>query len=438
MNRSTIEQSKYLEVICVVLMLLVSDGVRSALNPAIAQTINISSYIFVALLIIISALNGKLRTSLLYAITRDPVLLLLIALALLSFCWSGSPSDTWNFGRTLLRSLVFGAYLAARFSLRGQMYLMGATLFFTTIASFFASVIPPYVGIRTIESETVWLGIYAHKQFLARAMAVAVITFISIAVTAKSGRYRVLWGISALLAFYILLMSGGRSALVTLVFCLCLFPFYYLLKLDHRVRLAVLLITLFVTAVSIFFIWINLDTILTDVLGKDAQFNGRTPLWASVIERGLERPWFGYGYRGFWNTPEAFSAVNDAWTFDALQKGAIHAHSIFVEIFLQLGFVGLFIFLLSYGSVTLRLLYLLFQSPKIENFWMLQTVVASFILQSTEVPITLSPNIFLWLFYISFCFSSVLEIERFKRWQQKVAASRVWQPPSLIGRKSVS
>jgi exopolysaccharide production protein ExoQ len=404
-----------LEVGIVIVLIFISEAILISFSENNYKTVtNITTYILI--FIVVGLFFRKPRsTGLGYIMTRDKVLLFLIGLALVSIVWSTSPVTTWDYGKTLLRSLLFGAYLTARFSVRDQMYMMATALAIAALLSLLTCVIPPNPGIHYINDQYAWRGIYGHKQYLARAMTVATLSFILVGVLKP--RLRLLLWVGTLLPIYLVVQSTGRTAMVTLVFCLSLIPLYGLLKQDYRVRTATLIVTGLTVAIGGIFLAANFETFIVDILGKSLDFNGRTPLWTSVLEKGLERPWLGYGYYGFWSTPEAYSVINEPWTLRALQRGTLHAHSIFVDLFLQLGIVGLVAFVLSYITLIYRLIRLLILSPKIEYFWMLQITVLGLISQSTEVPVTLSFNVFLWIFYISICNSSVLELERFKRAQ---------------------
>jgi exopolysaccharide production protein ExoQ len=407
-----------LEIGVVILLLFMSDAILPfVVDTPLKPILNIIIYILVVILLGLFFCKPRI-TGLFYALTRDKVLLLLIGLAIASIVWSTNPGLTWDYGKTLVRSLLFGAYLSARFSVRDQMYLVAAALSLAICASLISSFIPPTYGMQYINDEYAFRGIYAHKQYLARAMTAASISFILIGLVKP--RLRLLIWFFSVLAVFLTFLSTGRSAIVTLVVCMSLLPFYGLLKQDYRIRTAILIVTGLVISIGTIFLATNLQTFVVDILGKSTDFNGRTPLWISVLEKGFERPWFGYGYYGFWSTPEAYSAINEPWTFDALRRGMLHAHSIFVDIFLQLGIVGLVVFALSYITLIVRLIRLLMQSPKIEFFWMLQITIMGLILQSTEVPVTLAFNVFLWILYISTCCSSVLELERLQRVQATV------------------
>lgn len=77
-----------------------------------------------------------------------------------------------------------------------------------------------------------------------------------------------------------------------------------------------------------------------DLLGKSADLTGRTETWAKVWELVTERPWFGWGWVGYWPTwVEPFEGLD-------VKAGmpVPSAHNAWLDVWLQLGFVGVLVF----------------------------------------------------------------------------------------------
>ena len=76
---------------------------------------------------------------------------------------------------------------------------------------------------------------------------------------------------------------------------------------------------------------------VSGMLGRNQTLTGRTEIWAILVPYALERPILGYGYGGFWT--------------DAIrQLTSSHAHNGYLDIILNLGFVGLFLFSMVFIS----------------------------------------------------------------------------------------
>jgi len=86
---------------------------------------------------------------------------------------------------------------------------------------------------------------------------------------------------------------------------------------------------------------------LVSLLGRDITFTGRTDIWAVLVPIAWRHPLFGLGYGGFWvNPPVPWAWLNES-------------HNGYLEVFLELGIVGLFLllgFLFSFCSNAQRAL----------------------------------------------------------------------------------
>jgi exopolysaccharide production protein ExoQ len=91
-----------------------------------------------------------------------------------------------------------------------------------------------------------------------------------------------------------------------------------------------------------FVVYQNVD-LLTGVLGKDATFSGRTRIWSAVLTSISKRPLLGYGYGGFWRGLSGESGN----VISSVGFGVPHAHSGYLNIWLQIGAIGLGMFLAS-------------------------------------------------------------------------------------------
>lgn len=80
---------------------------------------------------------------------------------------------------------------------------------------------------------------------------------------------------------------------------------------------------------------------------------GRLRLWRHLSKKIQDRPWLGYGIGGFWRGMHGPSA--DIWKLEPWRPP--HAHNGFIDVWLDLGAIGLSVLLLSitaavFGSIT--------------------------------------------------------------------------------------
>ncbi len=81
------------------------------------------------------------------------------------------------------------------------------------------------------------------------------------------------------------------------------------------------------------------DVVLLGMLGRDPTLTGRSELWHDCLQIGMQHPILGAGYMGFWTDDNIIQiAINNT-------NAPTEAHSGYLEIFLNLGIVGLVLFL---------------------------------------------------------------------------------------------
>jgi O-antigen ligase len=97
-------------------------------------------------------------------------------------------------------------------------------------------------------------------------------------------------------------------------------------------------------------------------LGKSEDLTGRIGIWEKVIALAVERPVFGWGWISFW--------VPWAPPFDHLvfRDGVrqLHAHNAWIDLWLQLGIIGVLVFAALFVSTFIRSWSLAIDRPQLE------------------------------------------------------------------------
>lgn len=394
---------KRLESILVVVLLLVSEANLPSTASAIVK---VASYGVVGFLLLRQP-PGRLA----YVATRDWSLLLLTTFAITSLFWSENPLETADQIKALIRTMLLGIYLATRYPLRQQLQLLAWTLGIAAIMSVIVSVALPAYGTSVANNLFVWQGIFAHKQYLARAMTVAAVTFLLLVMENKN--YRWLKVAFLIIALGLIWMSTSRTGIGFFVLSIFLIPLHKIFRQPFKVREIIILLMLLIFGGIAILIIGNLETIVVDIMNKNLEFNGRTPLWERCIELGLKRPWLGYGYAGFWSSPVSLEVGRGGFWIGG-ELGKAHAHNGFIDIFLDLGLVGLALVLLNFFSTLLRILKLLFITREVEVLWCFQMLILMFCFNIFELN-TILVSSFLWIFYISISLSTVIEYEKIQK-----------------------
>jgi O-antigen ligase len=97
-----------------------------------------------------------------------------------------------------------------------------------------------------------------------------------------------------------------------------------------------------------------------ELLGKSADLTGRIDIWAEVTSLAERRPWFGWGYSSPW--------LPGAVPFDEpiIRNGVeqLQAHNAWLDVWLQLGIVGVVLFAAVVVSVLWRSWFIAIDRPR--------------------------------------------------------------------------
>lgn len=371
--------------------------------PLPVSSIQPLSYLFIAFLL---ALHWK---RICWISTKDIPLLLLLGLSLASLFWSVSPQSTLNSNRATLRMILFGAYLATRYSIKEQMKLYTWVFGITAILGVIVAGIPGYgYGGST------FVGIFAYKNSLAYCMVLAAITFLLVALEERKSNW-LIW-ILFCLAIFSIIFAKSSAGLVCLLILLPLILLYQIIKLNYKLKAILLCLAFILLGIMVTIVLANMETLLVDILGETAEFNGRTPIWTLVIERLTEeRPLLGYGTAAFWKSNAGLFVISNTWAGrDLLVKGSFNFHSSYILILANIGFLGLFLYAISLLTTLIRVIVLLISTKKIEFFWCFQLMIFLLLAGFADQQVCVLTNNSYCTIYVSICLSTAVEWRRIK------------------------
>ncbi|WP_315790181.1 O-antigen ligase family protein [Fischerella sp. JS2] len=373
--------------------------------PLIVNLVSILIYLFLFFVILG---RGK---RFFYVATRDISLLFLLSLAIASLFWSNNPESTAYQLRFILRSSLFGVYLAMQYRPREQITLLSWTAGISMILSLVSVFLFPSIGTGLFEDKLSWIGIYSHKQIFGRQLGLFALIFVVRYLDKNSNNLSAILGF--ILVSFLAFKSNSKTAWLMIIFSLFIVLLYKINK-QRKIRLLMFLFFSLLAIITVSLLTANLKFIVVDLLGKNLEFNGRTPLWILSIERGLEQPWLGYGYAGFWGSSVGDYVIKNTWagSHEDFYRSAtsFHAHNGYIDLFLQLGLIGLLIFLVNLFMTLKRVIILFIYTRAIEYAWMLQ-FIALFCLLNFSDSCILLVNTF-WVVYVSISLSSAIEFKR--------------------------
>ncbi|HET7481213.1 MAG TPA: O-antigen ligase [Rubrobacteraceae bacterium] len=329
---------------------------------------------------------------------KDRLLLLLTVVALASVLWAVSPEVTERRSVALIGSTLFGIYLASRFSLSEMLRLLAWAMGIAVVLSLLFVLALPSYGISGASlTQGDWQGIFGQKNTLGKNMALSITVFLILAMSSRSHRWIALSGIG--LSSVLLLFSHSTTSLVVAVSIICLVPFFRGLRWKRTLAVSLVILTILLS--GSFAIWfVSNPQIVLGALGKDTTLTGRTVLWSAVLKAIHERPWLGYGYSSFWLGWEYPSA--DVWL--ATRGNYYDSHNGILDLWLQLGFLGICIFALNFLRALLRAVAWVRATVTAEGIWPLAFLSFMLLSNLTEGTI-LQQNNLSWILYVATVFS---------------------------------
>jgi len=269
---------------------------------------------------------------------RTLLLWVLVGWALLSTAWSVIPEITLLRGLSVLVAGLYGLLLAVRYKPDTVLHIMGVALAIVVIASLMAALTFPEWAVMTGMHQGAWRGVLFHKNALGRISTLALIVFWTI-MQRERGKKRLGWLLLIAAAGVNIISSRSATGLILALITIAAWCVLQIWKhLPRLLRPAIGSLALAVALPATLVLPGYLEAIL-GFFGKDLTLTGRILLWRALIPVILKRPLLGYGYGAFWQGDagpayQVWAAVGWEWP---------HAHNGFIDLWLEMGFVGVFV-----------------------------------------------------------------------------------------------
>jgi exopolysaccharide production protein ExoQ len=290
-------------------------------------------------------------------------LLAFAALTTVSIAWSAYPSSSAVGIVATLLTLVSAVSFAISYSwaefIRALGLALRVILGISIVFELFVSLVvrrpilpfwSPYDDDGTLAKSLYWSrdllldggkiqGIVGNSALLGFVALLALIVF---AVQLAAGSTR-RWRTVAWLALAALTVYLTRSATITLalvaVIAVALAVLLIRSARTSRARVGFYALIVAVVAALVVIVVVARDSVLA-AMGKQPDLTGRTDIWDSVIGLAVQRPVFGWGWVSYW-TPWGEPLNTLAF------EGGVHqyqAHNAWLDVWLQVGIVGLTVF----------------------------------------------------------------------------------------------
>jgi O-antigen ligase len=333
-------------------------------------------------------------------VSRDVWILPLIGLAVVSVFWSEFPSMTFRRSFALIGTSAFGVYFATRYTIHQQLRLLGWMFGIAVILSFIFILFFPNYGVSSGIHAGAWRGIWNHKNGLAQKMAIGANVLLILSLSEKEKPW-ILWG---LLLGAVMLEVNARSTagLVSMGFAMIIIPVVQTLRWQSRFLLPAIITLFAISGLSLILLAYGAESFLA-FFGENNTLTGRTEFWPLIIAEIQERPLLGYGYESFWeggfNGPAADIAYATMGRYTPT-----HAHNGFLQLWLHLGFVGVWMFVVGLWTTILRAIAFIRVEHSFEAIFPL-LYCCLIILFNLSESVVLEYNQIAWVIYIAMALS---------------------------------
>ncbi len=326
-----------------------------------------------------------------HRVRRLPVsigLMLLVPYLIISLTWSYQPDITQyrleEHVLLMLAVLLLAGVMAVRDFLDG--ILLGGRI--VLVASLIATAVSPETRTHQALDGGLpidgWHGLFFHKNEMAPFLIFLLVTVL---VFDRPG-----WAKSLTIAGIGVLLIGSQSATGMTAAMLAVALHWWFstyLRQEGRWTTGYVVTSLALGLCALFAVLASLASLLS-AAGKDLTFTGRTEIWTASLDFISREPWLGYGMGGvFWGGGEVAPSATTAALWRAIGFDVPHAHSGALDLMLQLGLVGLLLFLLVLAANVVSGARLLQRTPPL-GLWMLTMTVVQLWMSLSE-PVFLGP-----------------------------------------------
>lgn len=263
----------------------------------------------------------------------------IIGWAILSVFWSQAPALTIRRSATLVLATLYGLLLAIRYPPATVLRLIGSAMAIIVVSSLIAIGLGAPGAIMGHPHPGAWQGIMYHKNALGRICVLALIVF-GVLMYQTTMPWRIGWGV--LIAGCVGLIVGAQSATAVVILVIIILAWMVLIPFSmasRREQFQMTMISLGIAAPTGYLLWSYSEDI-AQLLNRDLALTNRLPLWQTLLPIGWKQALTGYGFGAFWTDPSRMMDVDIA-LMRLRFWWAVHAHNGYLDVWLEMGMVGL-------------------------------------------------------------------------------------------------
>ena len=323
---------------------------------------------------------------------RSPLLVALLLLTAASWFWSVDPSATIRRFVALGFTTLGGVALAARFRWPTLTEVCAATFAALAVASVVVALVKPEWGRMSDLFPGAWRGLWLEKNNLGGNMTVGFGFCAAAAALVPQRRW--MWAAFALLCMGLVAVSTSKTALVVLALMIGCLVFVWLVRRGPAIGVAMAWLAVVGVTLAICIGLFAADAVF-DFLGKDATLTGRTEIWDAIVRVMEGHAWTGFGYGAIWDDTDAFAPL--AWITHYANFRAGHAHNGWMEIWINIGLLGVVAFGLWFIETWFRTIWTTLATG--QGAWIALPFMAAYSIAMLTESITLTWHDMRWVLF---------------------------------------
>lgn len=317
----------------------------------------------------------------------------LVAIVPLSILWSTKPDVTMSASIAMFGNIIFGAYVASRFTIKQQLELMKIFSAVVILLSILFVVALPKYGIQGGIHAGSIRGIYGHKNTFGPIMSLSCIIFMLDFKNSSSKFQKYSSLVGLIFSIALVFAANSSSALINTAIMLMFVSAAGIFRLKgFKFALSLLLLSAFSFVIRVWFE--RLAVALLGLFEKDLTLTGRTDLWPLVVAKIQERPLLGYGFNGFWHGNDGESL----YIWNAIRWTPPNSHNGFLDLALSLGIIGIAVFFILFWSSVVKNIALLRVKFRWHYVWPLSYFIF-LVLKNFSESSLMSQNSFHWVVF---------------------------------------
>jgi exopolysaccharide production protein ExoQ len=234
--------------------------------------------------------------------------------------------------------------------------------------------------------EVTLVGLFGSKNYFGYSVGLLLLTATIVAFDrSRPGIVRLIAFAAAAVSPVLLVLSRSTGALVFSMAAIAVTcPLAFVARFVPAFRFAALLLMAFLVVLFLI-VWLYVGdfTTLLNSLGKDVTLTGRTWMWKWADMAIEQHSMLGVGYQAYWQ-PGNWGA-EEIWSHDLkVDKTGYHFHNTFLQVTVDLGYVGLLVLLATLATISARIgSCLLFSRPDAEQIF----AIAMFLFHLFRLPL---------------------------------------------------